>query len=59
MEADRERVNAYERGYIREKLLRLKAVGELRKHEERLFGHIKPIGQTYEGASLFPVPMTP
>ena len=29
------------------------------KHEEKLFGHINPIGQRYESVPPFPVPMTP
>ena len=52
-------MNAYERGYIREKLLRQRAVAELRKHEEKVFGHINPIGQTYGSVPSFPAPVTP
>ena len=34
----RNKVKAYETAYIQEKFLKLRAVNELRKHEERMFG---------------------
>ena len=45
---EREKVKAYEKGYIREKLLRMRAVTELMKHEQRLYGQLNPIARRYD-----------
>ena len=64
---DRERTRAYERADIQEKVLRTKAVEELWKHEQRMFGEVQPIRQRMYGSgdNIYPegmrgfVPTTP
>jgi hypothetical protein len=60
IDLEREKVKAYARGYIVEKLWRMKAVRELRKHEKRLFGKVTGIPEGLkEGEKMFPEPTTP
>ena len=43
IDLDREKIKAYEKAYIQEKILRMRAIHELRKHEERVFGELNDI----------------
>ena len=59
IDLEREKVKAYEKGYIQEKLLRMKAVQELRRHKKKMFGEVKVISErTYGSEPMFSVPMT-
>ena len=50
IDLERERIRAYERAYLHEKSLRIKAVDALRRHEERLFGQVRPVRPWYYGS---------
>ena len=50
IDLEREKVRAYEQGYIQEKLLRMKAVAELRKHERLMFGEVREIAERMYGS---------
>ena len=60
IDAEREKVKLYETAYIQEKILRMRAVHNLRKHEERVFGELNDIPEGLEeGQPIFTVPNTP
>jgi hypothetical protein len=60
IDVEREKVKLYETAYIQEKMLRMRAVHELRKHEERVFGELNDIPEGLEECRpIFTVPNTP
>ena len=59
-DVERKKVKTYEKAYIQEKYLRLRAIHELGKHEERMFGELTDIPEGIkEGESILIVPNTP
>jgi hypothetical protein len=60
IDTEREKVKLYETAYIQEKILRMRAVHNLRKHEGRVFGELTDIPEGLEeGQPIFTVPNTP
>ena len=60
IDIERNKVQVYEPAYMQEKFLRLRAVNELRKHEERMFGDLTDIPDGIkQGESILTDPNTP